>query len=1427
LQYRLRLAAVCLAFLGLTLAQQPGRILSDTKLDLAVDPWGFLGRALRLWEPEGFAGQVQNQAYGYLFPMGPFFGIGQSLGVPVWILQRVWLALLLSLAFLGVVTLARQLRIGSPYARLLGGLVYALAPRMLGGLGSISVEVLPMALAPWVLVPLVAGARGGSPRRAAALSGLAVLCVGGVNAVATAAVLPLAALWLLTRPAGPRRRRLIGWWTAAVALATAWWVAPLLLLGRYSPPFLDYIETARTTTAPTDLLSTLRGVSHWVAHLAAPEGPLWPTGWALVHETLPVLATLTLAIAGLLGLLRADLPERCWLILGLVTGLVLVTAGHLGVVQGVLAEPLHAALDGVLAPLRNLHKFDPVLRLSLALGVTHLTGLLLARAQRADAGRPRRSGRLARSAAAVAAAAVVLALLATVSPAVAGRLAPPTGFESIPGYWRQVADWLAAAEPSGRALLLPASRFGTYTWGTTSDEPLQPLARSPWEVRDAIPLTPPGHIRMLDAVEERLARGEGSAGLARFLARAGISHLVVRHDLDFGAADAVRPALFLRALADSPGITPVAGFGPVVPGAQGFPGTALDYFLTPQRQAVEIYAVADPAPHAYTVPLSDVVTVAGGPEGVLALEERGLIGDRPVLLADGTKAGAGTGATFVADAQVRRERDFGRLDNATSAGLTADDPLRLRGPARDYLYPGAEFNESVVSVEGARVSAASSASDAGSFGGAIPAAQPFAALDGDVGTAWRPADRLGEEQPVWWRVRSDRLLTARSITVQLPAQPHGPPARVLVRTDRGERPVRLEATTQPQAIALPPGPTQLIEIRAEGPDAARLALAEVDIPGLQATRTVVPPAFGAAPGGIAGYAFDASNPAAAGCLRTGILAVRCAPVLVRQPEESTGLHRVLAVPEPAGYDVEVIARPRPGPELDALIASVARPVGPTITVSSTAVPDPRGGADAVTDGVASTTWVAAPDDRRPSLTLEWLSPQRIDRLRVVTAPGIAATVPLALTLGIDGLERTVWLDADGTARFDPVTTARLTLTFPVLNELDSFDPHSRLTTPVGVGISELQINGLSSAAPATAVELPCGAGPVVEVDGRRIDTAVHTTLRGLRSLEPVPLQLCGESITGEFAVGVHRFAVHGTDTFAATSATLLRPEVGAVAGSGARDSGVRDDVRITSWAAERRTLEVPARAAATLLVVPENVNPGWVATLDGRELEPRTVDGWQQGYLLPAGAAGEVLLEFVPGPAYRAALVAGAAAVLLLIGLLMLPARRSLPPPLGTRRRSGPVVVLAVLAGAALFGGEVGLVAIAAAFGIGWAAGPRRRLVLGTLITAGVLAAGILALAGDSSDTAEVAVQTSALVGVAALLASVLPGREAVPAGRSGTRRRRRRSGRSTASYTTAARPTETNQTPTNTSQVLPVNGTQPNAEYAPASTTMWTRKSP
>ena len=103
--------------------------------------------------------------------MGPFFLLGAWLDLPGWVVQRLWLALVLCVAFAGAAKVARALGVRSDLACLLAGFAYALSPRMLTTLGPISIEAWPSALAPWVLLPLVIGAQRGSPRRAAALVG--------------------------------------------------------------------------------------------------------------------------------------------------------------------------------------------------------------------------------------------------------------------------------------------------------------------------------------------------------------------------------------------------------------------------------------------------------------------------------------------------------------------------------------------------------------------------------------------------------------------------------------------------------------------------------------------------------------------------------------------------------------------------------------------------------------------------------------------------------------------------------------------------------------------------------------------------------------------------------------------------------------------------------------------------------------------------------------------------------------------------------------------------------------------------------------------------------------------------------------------------------------------------------------------------------
>src|SRR3982750_4972524 len=84
---------------ALALLQPPGVPVADTKIDLHVDPVGFLGDVASVWSSSTSLGHVQSGQYGgYLFPMGPFHALGHLAGLAPWGVHRLWLGTLYALA---------------------------------------------------------------------------------------------------------------------------------------------------------------------------------------------------------------------------------------------------------------------------------------------------------------------------------------------------------------------------------------------------------------------------------------------------------------------------------------------------------------------------------------------------------------------------------------------------------------------------------------------------------------------------------------------------------------------------------------------------------------------------------------------------------------------------------------------------------------------------------------------------------------------------------------------------------------------------------------------------------------------------------------------------------------------------------------------------------------------------------------------------------------------------------------------------------------------------------------------------------------------------------------------------------------------------------------------------------------------------------
>ena len=734
LRQRIRLLAFGLLLAVLPFVTAPGRIIADTKLDLAINPAAFLARALSLWDPQQF-GQLQDQAAGYLFPMGPFFYLGKLAALQPWVIQRLWISAVAVTAFLGVVRLAGRLGIGTSWTRIAAGCAYALSPAGLTLIGGLSAEFLPAAMLPWILIPLVDATRGGRRGVAAARSAAAVGLCGGVNAAATIAVLIPAVLYVLTvsLPAAGQpvpRWRILGWWCPAVLAASWWWVIPLALLARYGVSVIPYTESAAVTTSVTGLSETLRGTENWVSYLVVDGQPWWQPGYRIVTGALPNLLTGVLAGLGLAGLLQPRLPGRRFLLCLLLTGVVIISAGHTSSLGGPLAGPVDHLINGPASAFRNLRKFDPLIRLPAVLGLAHLLASV----------RPPRL----RTALAAAAA---LAIGGLALPAYTGGVAPAGAFSQIPGYWVNAANWLNRHARHQAVLVVPGAPFGQYVWGSPLDDVLQPLLTADWAERDLSTIGSPGNARLLDAIDQRIAAGDGSACLTQVLARMGVRYVVVRDDLSRAVLSGTWPALVNQALATSPGLTRVFQSRQLVGTAA--PNDAVTD-LDPPYPAVVIYRVAGAAPVASVQPAAGTLRVFGAPESLLTLADEGLLAGLPVLL-NSDAAGLPAAASVVTDSLRRRVRNFGELRTSYSPTLTAAGPARTFEAISDYTEPGWNRYLSVAQYHGiGGVTASSSAADIGTIPGQWASGLlPYAAHRrghadhvgvGQLGRADRPVD---------------------------------------------------------------------------------------------------------------------------------------------------------------------------------------------------------------------------------------------------------------------------------------------------------------------------------------------------------------------------------------------------------------------------------------------------------------------------------------------------------------------------------------------------------------------------------------------------------------------------------------------------------------------------------------------------------------
>ncbi|CRK50594.1 Alpha-(1-_3)-arabinofuranosyltransferase [Rhodococcus sp. RD6.2] len=1438
------LSGVSVVAFVLAFFQAPGLLVADTKYDLTQNPLGFLERASHQWSSLAPLGQVQNQAYGYFFPHGAFFSIGHILHIPPWITQRIWWALLLIAGFWGIVRLAEALGVGSRSSRIIAALAFALSPRVLTTLGSISSETLPMMLAPWVLLPVVLATsshvrlsggphnRTGTQARLAAQSAVAVALMGAVNAVATAAACLVAGLWWIAHRPNRRWWVFTAWWLPLCLVAVAWWMVPLLLLGRVSPPFLDYIESSGVTTQWTSLTEVLRGTDSWTPFVS----PERIAGAVLVTQPAAVVATGALAAAGMAGLAMRSMPAKGRLVLILFVGLAGLGAGYIGELGSPIADSVRLFLDSGGAPLRNVHKLEPLVRLPLVLGLAHLLakvplpGSVSSARWRSAFAHPEREPMVALT------SLILVALTLATSLAWTGKLAPRGAYDEVPSYWHEAADWLgdnaAGNSPDGsdavRALVVPGAPFATQMWGLTRDEPLQALATTPWASRDAVPLVPPGAIRALDSVQRLIADGSPSDGLAATLRGQGIGYVVIRNDLDPETSRSTRPLLVHRAIEGSPGLTRVATFGDDI-GPPKMDDIVTDGDLDPDYPAIEIYRVdtaetsvgtatetsagtagAAAPTGPYTVDLADVPLVQGGPESVQRLAaRRARDGDGvpagPVLLAaDAARAGLPVDAVTVTDTPTDRETDFGQVDNHSSALRGPDDARRTHNLVADYPVPDTDLVTG--RWEGARITTSSSAADATQLGGTAPGSGPAAMVDGDQATGWF-SNGLESALGQWVRLDFDQPVTSGLLNLRTSAAALGVPVRQLeVTTANGSTAVRIGEPGEPAVVSLPPGRTDWVKVTAthteDGSVGTQFGISEISVddysdrdnPVTIPIRhlTVLPPTpAGAA---VTGWDLGQELPGRTACV-DGPDRVRCHPGLGLQPEEPGTFERTLSVPADTAVAPRLLVRSRQSPELDDLLSDPTR----ARASGDATVVDVRGSAAATVDGDDRTSWTASRDSitapgAKPTVTVTLPEPTLVSGLDLTPSLG---TVPahatrVAVNLGTGPQVRD--LDSDNRIGLTPTVTDRIVISIvdwdDVLDRtaLGFAQPHPPGFAEIGVlttGGATVAGTGIAEAPGDRVVTVGCDAGPVISFAGSVVRTTITATVDELRSGATVTATVCdAENAPGTqvpLPAGEQSVVVAPGPTFTVDS---LRLDA-ATAPSQAQHLV---PTSTSAWTANHRELTVDAADGQStdgdrMLVNPESQNVGWIATApDGTELTPVVVNGWQQGWIVPAGTAGTVTLEFPTDRWYRLGIFVGLLALIPLFALALWPRRRrtdSDPGPAPRTWHSTGVGAAGVLVTATVVAGWVGtlvaaLTAVAVVL-VGRRRGARvasRALVaaagIGTALGAALLSTGPWRFPDGYVGHAWL-VQLAALIGVVAV------GWSAVPLSRTASRLLRRR----------------------------------------------------
>lgn len=710
-------SGLTLLLIVMVLANSFGILTPDTKPEMFLAPARTAARFASSWLDTPNLG-APNYNVG-IVPVAAVFSVLDAVGVPAWLIMRIWRIVLLVVAAWGARIVLRELmgesatqRAGT-VASVGAAVAYAANPYVIVG-GATTPTMLPYALLPWLVVCWLRGSRAPSWRWAAAAA-LVLAAMSGLNAGVVAilqliVLVPLVAhlclieghrflsvLWLVVR-------------TGLIYVAlSAYWLIPAVSALSVGESIAGATESVGAINMANSFPEVLRGLGMWTLYGAGGEGWFDPGHISYFLAPLVVVLSFGGPMLAALGVRLSESPARLFGSLSVLVGGLVMVGSFPHDNQTPWGRALGATIDNVpgLIAFRTTNKAGAVLELGMAV-LIGLAAVGIARWARSVG---------TRLVAGLGAAAVVAG---SVFPALTGDLYQIP--MDLPKYWNQTADVVNARGADSRVLMVPGTGLPSYSWGYSGPDEIGPsLFRRPFAFRSASPSGGAYASNLLAGVDMRLHQGTLPQGAVSTLAAyLGVGDIVGRYDVRGTGNIGARVESILDA---DPGLGAAQSFGPADMG-HGAPAPA----------TVRPVAGTVPATSAAARPASGSLIVDGAGSALPSLQSAGLLTGLPgILLAGGLDARQleeairDEGRVVLTDSNMRREASNSNPANSGALLGANEDPVSTR----------ALFDTSDQTVAVVRGNARVTTAGQGLLFGPTATGGVTQAFDGDRTTGWQ------------------------------------------------------------------------------------------------------------------------------------------------------------------------------------------------------------------------------------------------------------------------------------------------------------------------------------------------------------------------------------------------------------------------------------------------------------------------------------------------------------------------------------------------------------------------------------------------------------------------------------------------------------------------------------------------------------------